>query len=92
MPKQVTRGCLHPPRSPDECIFARTTLSLTADLKNRVMPCQFGGTPDCAQCGCIASAGPKAVGDYRLLGFVPLHALYNASDAVGKMAASRRAH
>jgi hypothetical protein len=59
-------------------------LSLTADLKNRVTPCQFGGKPDCTQCGCIASAGLKAVGDYRLLGFVPLKSLYNASDAVGR--------
>ena len=84
MPKQVTRGYLDPPRSPAECIFARTTLSLTADLKNRITPCQFGGTPDCTQCGCLASAGLKAVGDYRLLGFVPLRSLYNASDAVGK--------
>lgn len=88
MPKQVTDGYLNPPQSPAECIFARTTLSLTADLKSRITPCQFGGTPDCKQCGCIASAGLKAVGDYRLLGFVPLKSLYNASDAVGR-AASR---
>jgi sulfatase maturation enzyme AslB (radical SAM superfamily) len=92
MPKEVTHGYLNPPQSPAECIFARTTLSLTADLKNRVTPCQFGGTPDCSQCGCIASAGLKAVGDYRLFGFVPLRSLYNASDAVGRMAAARRAH
>jgi sulfatase maturation enzyme AslB (radical SAM superfamily) len=86
MPKEVTDGYLNPPQSPAECIFARTTLSLTADLKSRITPCQFGGTPDCKQCGCIASAGLKAVGDHRLLGFVPLRSLYNASDAVGKAA------
>jgi sulfatase maturation enzyme AslB (radical SAM superfamily) len=86
MPKEVTDGYLNPPQSPAECIFARTTLSLTADLKSRITPCQFGGTPDCKQCGCIASAGLKAVGDHRLLGFVPLKSLYNASDAVGKAA------
>jgi MoaA/NifB/PqqE/SkfB family radical SAM enzyme len=84
LPKQVAAGYLDPPHSPAECIFARTTLSLTADLKSRVTPCQFGGTPDCTQCGCIASAGLKAVGDYRLLGFVPLRSLYDMSDAVGK--------
>lgn len=84
MPKQVTEGYLNPPQSPAECIFARTTLSLTADLKNRITPCQFGGTPDCTQCGCLASAGLKAVGDYRLFGIVPLRSLYEASDAVGK--------
>ncbi|MDQ3743291.1 MAG: radical SAM protein [Acidobacteriota bacterium] len=86
MPKEVTHGYLNPPQSPAECIFARTTLSLTADLKSRITPCQFGGTPDCKQCGCIASAGLKAVGDHRVLGFVPLRSLYNASDAFGKAA------
>jgi MoaA/NifB/PqqE/SkfB family radical SAM enzyme len=90
LPKEVADGYLRPPRSPAECIFARTTLSLTADLKSRVTPCQFGGTPDCSQCGCIASAGLKAVGDYRLLGLVPLRTLYNASDAVGRAAAAAR--
>jgi hypothetical protein len=35
----------------------------------------------------MASAGLKAVGDYRLFGFVPLRSLYNASDAVGRAAA-----
>ncbi|HEX8557054.1 MAG TPA: radical SAM protein [Pyrinomonadaceae bacterium] len=87
LPKTVAEGYLNPPRSPAECIFARTTLSLTADLKSRVEPCQFGGNPDCSQCGCIASAGLKAVGDYRLLGFVPVRSLYEASDAVGRAAA-----
>lgn len=84
MPKLVTQGYLHPPQSPAECIFARTSLSLTADLKSRLTPCQFGGTPDCMQCGGIASAGLKAVADYQLFGFVPLRSLYGASDAVGK--------
>ena len=87
MPKQGTRGYMNPPRSPDECIFARTTLSLTADLKSRVTPCQFGGTPDCSQCGCMASAGVNAVTDHRQLGFVSLRTLYDASDAVGRRAA-----
>ena len=90
MPKQVADGYLHPPRSPSECIFARTTLSLTADLKSRVTPCQFGGKPDCSQCGCMASAGLKAVGEYRLLGFVPLRSLYHASDACGRAATRLR--
>jgi hypothetical protein len=84
MPPEVIQGYLNPPQSPDECIFARTTLALTADLKGRVTPCQFGGKPDCAQCGCIASAGIKAVGDYRLFGLVRLRSIYNASDAIGK--------
>lgn len=87
MPKQVTHGYLNPPQSPSECIFARTTLSLTADLENRITPCQFGGNPDCSQCGCMASAGLKAVGDYKLMGFVPVGSIYNASERIGKTAA-----
>jgi MoaA/NifB/PqqE/SkfB family radical SAM enzyme len=91
LPNSVIEGYRHPPQSPDECIFARTTLNFTADLKNRITPCQFGGNPDCKQCGCIASAGLKAVGDYRLLGFVPLKSIYNASDTIGKTTAKLRA-
>jgi MoaA/NifB/PqqE/SkfB family radical SAM enzyme len=95
LPDLVVEGLRKPPQSPAECIFARTTLNFTADLKNRITPCQFGGEPDCKQCGCFASAGMKAVGDVRLLGLFPARALYNASDAVGKMTAKmlgRRDH
>lgn len=84
MPKHVVEGYLHPPKSPEECIFARTTLNLTADLKNKVTPCQFGGEPDCSQCGCIASAGLAAVGSYKLFNVLPLRSLYNVSDKIGQ--------
>ena len=84
VPKEVIRGFENPPHSPAECLFARSTLSITADLKGRITPCQFGGKPDCSQCGCIASAGFKAVGDYRIVGLVPLRSLYYASHYVGK--------
>lgn len=84
MPDLVVEGYRNPPASPAECIFARTTLNVTADLENRVTPCQFGGTPDCSQCGCIASAGLAAVGSYRLFNIIPVRSIYNASDRVGK--------
>lgn len=90
LPDLVASGYRKPPRSPDECIFARTTLSVTADLKNKITPCQFGGNPDCSQCGCMASAGLKAVGDHRLLGLLPVYTLYNASARIGSLAAGRR--
>lgn len=85
LPNSVIEGYKNPPKSPDECIFARTTLNLTADLKSKVTPCQFGGTPDCSQCGCIASAGLAAVGSYRLFNIMPLRKIYDASDRIGKM-------
>lgn len=87
LPDSVVCGYRKPPQLPSECIFARTTLSFTADLKNTIKPCQFGGKPDCKQCGCFASAGLKAVGDHRVLGLFPVRALYEASDAIGKRTA-----
>ena len=84
LPKQVISGYRQPPASPEECIFARTTLNLTANLENKVVPCQFGGAPDCSQCGCMASAGLAAVGDYQLLGAVPLRKIFFLSDNIGK--------
>ena len=84
LPRLVIEGYRKPPKSPDECIFSKTTLNFTADLKSKITPCQFGGTPDCSQCGCFASAGLSAVGNYRLFGFVPVRSIYNLSDRVGK--------
>ncbi|MFN0088377.1 MAG: radical SAM protein [Blastocatellia bacterium] len=86
LPDSVLAGYRRPPASPDDCIFARTTLNLTADLKGKVTPCQFGGTPDCTQCGCMASAGLNAVGDYRLGGMIPLRKIFEVSDQIGKTA------
>ena len=84
LPKQVISGYRNPPSSPENCIFARTTLNLTANLENKVVPCQFGGTPDCSQCGCIASAGLAAVGEYKLFNIMPLRKIFAASDNIGK--------
>lgn len=80
----VVNGYKKPLQSPDECIFSLTTLNMTADLKNLVTPCQFGGTPDCSQCGCIASAGLAAVGDYKLFNIIPLRKIFTVSHKIGK--------
>ncbi len=72
-----------PPRNPSECIFARTTETISADLRTRITPCQFGGDPDCAQCGCIASMALAAVGSHAL-GPVRVGSIFLASDAIGK--------
>jgi sulfatase maturation enzyme AslB (radical SAM superfamily) len=87
LPDVVLNGYRRPPQSPDECIFARTTLSLTADLQARITPCQFGGNPDCSQCGCIASAGLKAIGDVRLLQVLPVKSIFFASSRIGQAVA-----
>ena len=62
MPEGLVKKYANPPQSPDECVFAQTTTCISADFEHRITPCQFGGTPDCSQCGCIASAGLAAVG------------------------------
>jgi MoaA/NifB/PqqE/SkfB family radical SAM enzyme len=73
----------NPPESPDECIFAKTTTTISADLTTRITPCQFGGTPDCSNCGCIASAGLAAVGRHHLFGFIPIGHIFNGSLKLG---------
>jgi len=68
MRKGVLEGYLTPPADPESCIFAKTTACLSSDLEKRITPCQFGGDPDCSQCGCIASAGLDAIGRYKVPG------------------------
>lgn len=84
IPAQVLDAYLKPPASPDDCIFAQTTDCVSADLQTRITPCQFGGTPDCSDCGCMASAGLAAVGRHRLGGLIPIDALFKGSLAIGR--------
>jgi MoaA/NifB/PqqE/SkfB family radical SAM enzyme len=81
---------LQPPSSPDECLFARATRSISADLTTRITPCQFGGTPDCSNCGCLASAGLGAVGRHRLMGLIPIGAIFDRSLRVGERVRQRQ--
>ncbi|HEY2381825.1 MAG TPA: radical SAM protein [Terriglobia bacterium] len=83
-------GLLSPPASPNDCIFARTTQTITADLKTGITPCQFGGNPDCSQCGCIASAGLNAIGRATLPGGMTVGWLYEQSLQVGNKVAAMR--
>jgi hypothetical protein len=74
----------NPPTSPKDCIFARTTLTVSADLKTRITPCQFGGNPDCSRCGCFASMGLAAVGHIKVMPGVTAGQLLAVSDLIGK--------
>ena len=89
MPEQMIRQFAAPPHSPDECIFALTTQTLSADLKTKVVPCQFGGNPDCSACGCAASMGLAAVGAHRLGGLISLGTIMKASMRIGQARARR---
>jgi len=80
---EVVRGYLHPPQNPDACLFAQSTECLSSDLQRTITPCQFGGDPDCTQCGCMASVGLDAIARHRLGGVVPLRHIFSTSRAIG---------
>ncbi len=84
MPEALIQEIATPPQSPDECIFARTTTNISADLSTRISPCQFGGDPDCERCGCFASMGLAAVGHYHVAGLITAGDIFFASDKLGK--------
>jgi sulfatase maturation enzyme AslB (radical SAM superfamily) len=79
-----------PPDSPANCIFAQTTDCFSSDLERRITPCQFGGDPDCANCGCVASAGLEAIGRHRVGGHLPVGRIFYASLHVGRAMAQLR--
>ena len=84
MPDAVIRELRSPPANPEECIFARTTKMISADLRTQITPCQFGGDPDCERCGCIASMGLAAVGHHPVMGRLTAGSLFMASDRLGR--------
>ena len=90
MPEEMIREFANPPKSPQDCIFARTTTSISADLSSLITPCQFGGQPDCSQCGCAASMGLAAVGAHKLGGILPVKLLFDLSLRIGQLQTKAR--
>jgi sulfatase maturation enzyme AslB (radical SAM superfamily) len=90
MTKYAIEGFLNPPLNPNDCVFANLTRTITADLKTRVGPCQFGGNPDCSQCGCLASAGLNAINKFKAPGGIPLQRIYEGSMKIGNVIAAMR--
>ena len=91
MPEGLIRQFAIPPPNPKECVFALTTETVSADLKTKIVPCQFGGNPDCASCGCIASMGLAAVAAHKLGGVIPIGAVFGASIKIGSLRAKSSA-
>jgi len=89
MPKGMIEQFATPPHSPADCVFALTTQTISADLETKITPCQFGGKPDCASCGCIASMGLAAVAAHKLGGFIPVGMIFRASVKIGAMRSRR---
>jgi sulfatase maturation enzyme AslB (radical SAM superfamily) len=91
MPEAVIRQFASPPQKPQDCIFAMTTQTLSADLLTKITPCQFGGNPDCASCGCIASMGLASVASHKLGGMLSVGTIFKASVKIGQKRARLRA-
>ena len=83
MPRGLIQAYAEPPNTPVECVFAKTTACLSADFEKPITPCQFGGTPDCENCGCIASAGLAAVARHKLPGGLRVGTIFDASFRIG---------
>jgi MoaA/NifB/PqqE/SkfB family radical SAM enzyme len=83
MPKGMIQSYTLPPHSPEDCIFAKTTLCVSSNFEKPITPCQFGGNPDCNNCGCIASAALAAVGRHTLPGGIRVGAIFENSFRIG---------
>jgi len=89
MHQELIRQFGKPPHSPEDCVFALTTQTLSADLKTKIAPCQFGGNPDCGSCGCMASMGLAAIAAHKLGGVIPVGVLFKASVRIGQARTNR---
>jgi MoaA/NifB/PqqE/SkfB family radical SAM enzyme len=78
------RAVAHPPASPDDCVFSKMSVNFSADLRSRVEPCIFGGSPDCSQCGCSISTALHWIRGINLAGPLKVGHLIAGSVRIGK--------
>ena len=83
MNQDIINEFLHPPAHPRDCVFAQLTETVSADLKTRITPCQFGGDPDCSQCGCVASMVLARMGRHQPVWGIKAATILKASSIVG---------
>jgi organic radical activating enzyme len=79
----MARAFVHPPSSPDDCLFSKMSANYSADLQSRVEPCVFGGSPDCSQCGCAISSALHWIRTIKLVGPVKIDHFIGGSIGVG---------
>jgi hypothetical protein len=79
----LAKALLHPPKNPDDCLFAKMSANYSADFQTRVEPCVFGGTPDCSQCGCAASSGLHWVKGVKVAGPLKIDHFIGSSVKIG---------
>lgn len=85
MNEGIAASFISPPRSPDECLFAKMSANFSADLRSRVEPCIFGGAPDCSQCGCAISSGLHWIRTVPVAGPLKVDHFIKTSISVGLM-------
>lgn len=83
MNEGIARAFVNPPQSPNECLFSKMSANYSADLKSRVEPCVFGGTPDCSQCGCAISSGLHWIQTVQVAGPLKVKHFVGGSIGVG---------
>ena len=81
----IARAFLHPPERPGDCLFAKMSANYSADLETRVEPCVFGGTPNCAECGCAASSGLHWIRSVKVAGSLRVGHFVGGSVGVGSL-------
>jgi len=79
----IARAFVAPPADPQHCLFSKMSVNYSADLKTRVEPCVFGGTPDCQQCACSISSALHWIKTIKVAGPLKIDHLVRASMAVG---------
>jgi len=92
MTEGMAQAFVHPPHNPDECLFSKMSANYSADLKSRVEPCVFGGTPDCSQCGCSISGALHWIRTIKLAGPVKIDHFVKGSIGIGLLANRLRLH
>jgi MoaA/NifB/PqqE/SkfB family radical SAM enzyme len=81
----IARAFLHPPESPGDCLFAKMSANYSADLETRVEPCVFGGSPNCAECGCAASSGLHWIRSVKVAGPLRVGHFVGGSVKIGSL-------
>lgn len=85
MNEGIARALLHPPENPNDCLFAKMSANYSADLETRVEPCVFGGTPNCSECGCMASSGLHWIRTEKVAGPLRVGHFVGGSVGVGSL-------
>ena len=81
----IARALENPPENPDACLFSKMSANYSADLRTRVEPCVFGGTPDCSQCGCAISSGLHWLKSISVAGPLKVDHVVRTSMAIGSI-------